>query len=549
MSMTSSPDPAIHIDPEDLERLGIDAEEFGAAAAKELRRRQKANFYLENPFLFLQKVCTPVDKRATLGKIHREGLEFVNRTKRRRKVILWPRNHLKSTVFTQVEALRRAVKNPNIRILISSAKWDNAKTYLAAIKGYLRDPEFIRLYGDLMPGTMDSKTHKNNDSELTLTSRTNLSLREATFSCTGIDKEKTGQHYDLIIHDDVVARDNVGTAEMMQKVVQYYRDSASLLEPKGEMWDIGTRWHPLDLHGFIIDGTCDLRCKAQNFRPHMDDCHCKVDISVRQLKEDGEYIFPEKFDDEVVSDLIEQDQLDTYSFASQYYNNPADPSACWFKHPDINASLCEPSEVYWKGKDEHGTQIPRRLVWYTAIDPAESTSSRACLSAAVAVGIDQDDGTWYVDWAEGRRVETPGFLDLCLETYSKYTPAKFGMEVNTRKSLAYSLKRYMLETGIIFNIEELKPQRVGDASRTKDERIKRLLPLFEMKKIRINKSLTALLEELYMIPSSISIDLVDALSYILDMVPPGMGQRRAGSDEDGKIKLPPRRVGFKGCGY
>lgn len=541
MSMT----PLASVLPSDLSTLGLDNEEFRHAAMAELNRRKRAQQILEHPFLFLREL-TPIENRRYLGTLHREGLDFVSSPKRR-KLILWPRGHLKSTVFTQIEALRRALVNPNIRILISSAKWDNAKTYLAAIKGYLREPAFIALWGDLLPTTTDSKTHKNNEAELTLMSRTNLSLREATFTTTGIDKEKTGQHYDLIIHDDLVARDNVGNAEMMQKVIQYYRDSASLLDPKREMWTIGTRWHPLDLYGWLLDGSTDPRCQKVFYNPHIADCQCKIGVSIRQLKENDVYIFPEKFDDEVVSDLIEQDQLDRYSFASQYYNNPADPSACWFRHSDLAAALVEPDDIYWY-KNAEGKRLPRRLVWYTAIDPAESTSSRACKSAAVAVGIDQDDGTWYVDWAEGRRVETPGFLELCMETYKKYKPAKFGMEMNTRKSLAYSLKRYMLELGTIFNIEELKPQRVGDASRTKDERIKRLLPLFEFKKIKINKSLTGLLDELYTIPSSTSVDLTDALSYILDMVPPGMGQRSTATDDKGKLKLPKRKIAWKGFG-
>lgn len=542
MSTMSSP----NILPEELSKLGVDMDAFSEAAAKELKRRQRALHILNNPFLFLREL-TPPDKRAFLSKLHKEGLLFVN-TPKRRKLILWPRGHLKSTVFTQVEALRRAVLNPNIRILISSAKWDNAKTYLAAIKGYLRDPAFIALFGDLLPPGTEAKTHKNNEAELTLMSRTNLSLREATFTTTGIDKEKTGQHYDLIIHDDLVARDNVGNTEMMEKVIQYYRDSASLLDPKREMWTIGTRWHPLDLYGWLLDGSTDPRCKAQMYNPHIDGCQCKIGVSIRQLKENDVYIYPEKFDDEVVADLIEQDQLDRYSFASQYYNNPSDPSACWFRHSDIEAALVDPDTVYWR-TDSDGKRIQRNLRWYTAIDPAESTSSRACKSAAVAVGIDQEDGTWYVDWAEGRRVETPGFLEMCIETYRRYRPVKFGMEMNTRKSLAYSLKRYMLEVGTIFNIEELKPQRVGDANRTKDERIKRLLPLFEFKKIKINRTLKPLLEELYTIPSSTSIDLTDALSYILDMVPPGMGQRSTSVTSEGKLILPKRKIGWKGLGY
>jgi hypothetical protein len=536
-------DREVTILPEELERLGLDAEEFRLAARIELTRRRKADQYLHNPFLFYKYVCTAPDKRHNLGKLHKDGLAWVNDGAHKRRLILWPRGHLKTTTFTQSEMVRKALLDPDVRILISSAKWDNAKRILLGIKGILATEQFIELYGDLLPKTTSAKTYKNNDSELTLMNRVNMRLNQATFTTTGIDKEMTSQHYDFIVHDDLVARDNVGTTEMMDKVIQYYRDCVSLLDPKKEMWIIGTRWHPLDLYGFLIDGAADPRCKQHHLVKHVDNCKCKIGMSIRQLKEEGEYIFPEIFDDEYMDILIEQDQLDRYSVASQYYNNPTDPSTCWFRPSDIEASLIDASEVYHK---PDGTA--RNLVWYTAIDPAESTQSRACKTAAVSVGIDQETGDWYVDGADGRRVETPGFLQLCIEVYRRYRPAKFGMELNTRKSLAYSLKEYMLKVGTIFNIEELKPQRVGDAQRTKDQRIKRLLPLFEFKKIHINRELKDLLDELYTIPAATSIDLTDALSYILDLVPPGMGYNKTVGPQ-GEIRLPRRKIGWPGMGY
>lgn len=525
---------------EELERIGISQEDFAKAATKELKRRATAQRYLDNPYLFLKYVCTADDMRIYLDdNLHGGGLQFVNSPKRR-KMILWPRGHLKSTTFTMGEALRRAIKDPNIRILISSAKWDNAKSFLAGIKGILREPRFIELYGDLLPPPND-KFFKNNDAMLFLTTKTR-DFKQATFSTTGLDAEKTSQHYDLIIHDDLVARDNVSNATQMEKVIQYYKDCVSLLDPKREMWVIGTRWHPLDLYGWLL-GATDPRCASNNFAPHHDDCQCRIDVSIRRLVEDGKYIFPSKFDDEVMRDLIEADQLDRYSVACQYYNNPADPSTCWFKSKDIEASLIDPEDIEFS-HDEAGRKVKRPLIWYTAIDPAESTESRACLSAAVCVGVDQTDGTWYVDWAEGKRVETPGFLDLAMEAYRRYKPAKYGMELHTKRSLKYSLERRMLDDGMVFHIEELKPQKVGDAHRSKDERIKRLLPLFELKRIRINKKLTMLLDELYTIPASTTRDLTDALSYILDLVPAGVGAR-----QQNQIRVPRRYVHFKAAGY
>lgn len=417
--------------------------------------------------------------------------------------------------------------DPNIRVLISSSKWDNAKRFLGAIKGYLRQPEFTELFGELLPGP-NAKYHKNNDAELTLLSRTNLSLREPTFSTTGLDAAQTSQHYDLIIHDDVVERRNVGSIEMIEKVIQYYKDSLDLLDSGKELWILGTRWHPLDLYGWVMETLCDKRC-IENEYQHVDRCHCDFDVTLKELEENGEYIFPAMFDDEEADELLRN--KGNAEFAAQYRNNPYDPSACWFRRGDLEAAKISAKEIQERWD---------RLIWYIAIDPAESEEKRACLTAGVAVGVDRETGIWYVDSAEGVRVATPGFVDLCFKLYQRYPYPQFGMETNTRKSLAYAVKDQMARRGVYFQIADLNPVKGWAGGNVKEQRIKRLLPLFEFGRIKIREDLKDLFESLETIPAARSWDIPDALSYIVDMVPPGIGTR--------EVVLPKRMIGWKGTG-
>jgi hypothetical protein len=525
----------------------FDLKDLQAAAWKELDRRKRSQIYLRDAFLFQKYVLCDPDRRELLGRIHSQGLRFISTSTRRRKMVLWPRGHLKSTVLTQGEALRRALMWPNIRVLISSQKVDNAKSFLAGIKGHLQDPRFVELYGNLLPDTKQ-KAFKNNDFQLTLTHRKNQTLREPTFQCTGPDAEKTSQHYDLIIHDDVVGRETVTNIQQIEKTYQYYKDCIYLLEPPKrnaappEVWIIGTRWHPIDLYGWLIDGATDPRCRESRFKEHVPNCYCLMDVSIRSVKEDGEFIWPEVFNEQYLQELITADGLDHFSVACQFYNNPTDPSTCWFKEQDVKKALITPSEFaeVKKGLEKSG----KRLTWYVAVDPAESTSSSACLSAAVAVGVDHETGIWYVDWAEGRKVETAGFCDLAMEAWKRYTPEHYGMESHTKAALEYALRQRMIQTNTLFSIEELKPNKVGDARRTKETRIKQLVAMFEFGRIRINTTCKDLLDEIYTLPSSIHWDLCDALAYVFDMVPSGVGAGKFDSK-----KLPRRVVGWKSIGY
>jgi len=137
-------------------------------------------------------------------------------------------------------------------------------------------------------------------------------------------------------------------------------------------------------------------------------------------------------------------------------------------------------------------------------------------------------------------VETPGFIDLCFDTYGKYPYPQFGLETNTRKSLSYALKDQMTRRGVYFEIRDLSPIRGWAGGNIKDQRIKRLVPLFQFGRIKIRKDLTDLIQALLTIPSARSWDIVDALSYIMDMVPPGMGS--------GTIVLPKRTIGWTRTG-
>lgn len=527
---------------QDLEKLGLDEEKLRKAAAAELEKRRLAQVYLRDPFLFAKYVCAEPEQRELLGQVHRDGLKFAAKPGKR-KMILWPRGHLKSTLFTISESIRAALLWPNIRIMISCQKVENAKTYLLGIKKILADPFFISLYGSLIPPVTE-KQFKNNDIALSIFHPRKSKAKEPTFVCSGPDAEKTGQHYDRIVHDDIVGRETVTNTQQIEKTYQYYKDCVSLLDPAKpgspppQIWVIGTRWHPLDLYGWIIAGGTDPRCRESQFREHADDCLCKWDISWRAIIENGKFIWPEVFNQEFLDELITADGMDHYSVACQYYNNPVDQSAVWFKMADIEAAKIDPQEIKKKGDD---------LVWYITIDPAESTSSAACLSAFVAVGISQTDGTWYVDFAEGAKVETPGFLTKALGVYRRYKDqgvAKYGLETHTKQALAFDLKQEMFRQGEHFAIEELKPNKVGDAARTKEMRIKRLTFLFEHKKIRINRYLKDLFDELYTLPSAIHWDLTDALAYVMDLVPPGMGMMGAKP-----AKLPQRHVIWANCGY
>src|ERR1700761_6550116 len=70
------------------------------------------------------------------GTVHDELATFL-RTSGKRKLIELPRNHLKSSIVTKGWTIQRVLNNPDIRILIANAVWDNSRKFLRSIQKYL----------------------------------------------------------------------------------------------------------------------------------------------------------------------------------------------------------------------------------------------------------------------------------------------------------------------------------------------------------------------------------------------------------------------------
>ena len=59
------------------------------------------------------------------------------------KLILIPRDHLKNSLVTVAWSIQQLLRNPDVRILIRNAVWDQARRFLWQIQGYLEDSKQI----------------------------------------------------------------------------------------------------------------------------------------------------------------------------------------------------------------------------------------------------------------------------------------------------------------------------------------------------------------------------------------------------------------------
>lgn len=412
-----------------------------------------------------------------LAPMHWELAESLQRAEQKRKgLFLLPRGHLKSTEITISYVIQRVLKDPNIRVLITNALLDNSKGFLREIKGHFERNEKLRaLYGDWV-----NQDDKWSESQVIVKKRTSFS-KEPTIQITSVDKSVVSQHYDLIVADDLVTRENISTREQREKVRKYYKDLLDLLEPGGTLLVVGTRWHYDDLYGWLLKQPGDR------------------EILVRKCRDEhGNPIFP-KFTSKDLDDL--KAEKGSYEFNCQYNNEPIDEDDADFKRSWFQ---------YMK-------EPPAGCPVYVTVDPAASTKDSSDYTGVVVNAV--LNGKWHLVEAYRLKANPTEIVDEVFHLHDKYGTRlrSIGIEETMLSaSLDYDITRRMQETGKWFTVEKVKHK-----GRNKETRIRSLIPLFERGNILLNERSPDLEEELMRFPAGQHDDVLDALAYQLDIVKAG----------------------------
>lgn len=169
----------------------------------------------------------------------------------KRKLITMPRGTFKSSISVVAYSIFKLIHNPNLRILIDSEKYENSKNFIREFKGKVEDPVFEQFFGVWK-------------SDLTWTEGSviirprNQVKKEASLTASGVESGKTGQHFDIIIHDDLNTMENSETLEGRQKVLRHYKMNTSILDPGGEIVIVGTRYSINDVIGYVLQNEINI---------------------------------------------------------------------------------------------------------------------------------------------------------------------------------------------------------------------------------------------------------------------------------------------------
>lgn len=406
---------------------------------------------------------------------HSELNEWLMQSTKKRKLILMPRGHLKTSILTIGLTIQHILKDPNTTILLANAVWDNARSFLSEIKEYLTSKsKLYYLYGKF-------ESYRWNQDEIMVKQRKKAN-KTPTVSTAGIDKALASQHYKVIICDDIVNRQTISTEEQRGKVKKFYSDLLDLLEPDGTLYLIGTRWHDADLYGGII------RDEAEKFDIY-------TAMATRDGTIEGEVIFPKKFNTQILQDLLLA--KGSYEFYSQYFNKCVNADDQQFKPP----------VRYWKDLGDN----PRHTI---SVDLAISEKTSADYTVVMDCAVTASNQLCVVEYCR-RRMSPSETIERIFEFVLKYGVKKVGIEsVAYQRALISILDEEIKKRGIFFEVVPIHP------SKDKFTRTIALQPRWESGNLLLKQGMVELEDELARFPVGEHDDLLDALAMQLNIIQP-----------------------------
>ena len=330
-------------------------------------------------------------------------------------------------------------------------------------------------------------THNSEDDGLIVKRKSNPN--EATVEAWGlVDGQPTSKHYRVLLYDDVVVAGSVTTPEMIAKVMVEMERSYNLGTTPGVKRAAGTRWHFNDAYRTLADrGT--LRLREHPGR--------------RGGVEEGE---PVLWDEATHAE--KRAEMGPYTYASQILLNPKADALQGFKREWLRN--------YTK---THGAKFNN----YLLVDSANTKRKESDYTAMWVIGLGTDGNYYALDIVRDRLNLTER-TERLFTLHRKWKPKQVRYERYGMMADIEHIKREQENQNYRFDVVEV----AGVTS--KDDRIRRLLPIFEQGKFYLPKSLHVtdwqkntrdlvrdfVEEEYYPFPTCLHKDMLDALSRIAE---------------------------------
>lgn len=412
-----------------------------------------------------------------------------------------------STIATIAHSIQWIVNYPNIRIHLESATLELVYGFGDEIRKHFQYNENFRyLFPEFCP-SMRKASDWGNREGFSVPNRT-IYHKEPTLSVGAVGKVVAGPHYEVVICDDLVDKENVRTKEQIMTVNSHFGYLWPLLETAkdssgkiGWMNVVGTRYDFSDLYGLILKSTY-----AQSGPVSPDPWGIVMRAAVNHDKEGKRFaLWPVGMPLERLDKLRLDPTMGSSAFNAQYNQNPKGDGQ----------GLIDVEQIVYIPRSELNN-LRARLREHVTIDLAGmeniSKTNDTDYTAIVHAGFDTDGRLYILNVLHGRFTQSE-IIEHIFDLYAR----------NTR-IVDFKIQKDHLALGFLPTLqrERIKRQKFPlivpmkiDNQNSKINRIKGLQPWFESGNIRFAQDLACknyLEDEIQYFPKYAHDDILDAIA-------------------------------------
>jgi hypothetical protein len=424
------------------------------------------------------------------------------------RLLLLPRGHYKSTIWTITDSIRAALPDedeetpwpyclgPDIRVCIMHEVEKVASKFLSSIQNhFLSNIALMKLFPECIP---DTRKHTVNMLQFQLPRKSHWI--EKTFEVMGVGGRSQGNHYNLLKPDDLIGKEAADSKAIMQSTIDWVDNIQSYLTSfsSGDKIDFtGTRWAHVDLYSHLME-------------VYGDDLAIYKRAVEEKNPETGEWesIFPEEYPRERLRILRKKPKI----FSAQYLNDPD------LAESDLGTDKLR--YFYWSSRKSIKTfdMITKTTIEYDLsemhktllLDPATTNQV-----GIIVTGIPKTFKIFILEAIKGS-FPTPKLINTCCNLILRYGIHQMVVEdVNFSALYSDIFTKEFLKRGIKCKIVLQRVPRGMKGIKKNEgklEKIKATFPMYlDSYQLYINETQKDLYEEFRKFGSGVDVHLLDSL--------------------------------------
>jgi hypothetical protein len=406
-----------------------------------------------------------------------EGVFDFNRT-----ITYMPRDLYKTTIQTIARNVRRAAKNPEVRILIVADTSDNASRFMIEVGNHFKYNELLQwLYPEVIPDNFGAV--RWNTKEIVLKRKS--PWREPTFDAMGAGAGIESRHYDHICPDDLVTEKHIHSDTEMDKLISWLPGLEPLLvnDVESTIEFVGSRKKKGDAYEFVEKYFGVSDSLPRKIGPHAIK-QGTLCVYSRSIIEDGKVIFPYVKEKKSGVSMEYINRVRTYDperYWAQLANSPKGTGLNWFNVSDLRRFKINKSGMIEAVHD--GKLVERVSVWalerIVLYDPAVSERKSSSKQALWVVAKGSGPNRYLLGGYYGH-ILPDEMIDLLYRINARWRPEFFSIEKRGFQGwVKYSLDVISELKGLDFlPIMPFPPEGSERARWAKAEHIRSLQPVF-----------------------------------------------------------------------